>query len=146
MALGPWGGAGGTSVVAVRSFNYPLMALAGFLLWTVSWRFGLVRSTAMRLLMLVVLHFGYGMSFCYRSCRPDMLGLVCLLLLSVSFMIPARRSREVCLVVLAGATGWIGLQVCLFAWLACLTAWPLIRPADRGDTVPPKLKTSRSTT
>src|SRR5438876_7506478 len=40
MALVPWLSATGTTVLAVRSFNYTLMAVAAFLVWLVSWRFG----------------------------------------------------------------------------------------------------------
>src|SRR5215472_7747010 len=80
----PWLKATGTSLLAVRAFNYVLMTLAAFLLWVAGWRFGWVRSPLARLVMVVVVFAGYGMSFAYRSCRPDILGMVCLLALLLS--------------------------------------------------------------
>lgn len=125
MTLVPWLACWGTTLLAVRSFNYALVALAAFLLWKASWRFNLVRSARLRLLMPLALHLGYGMSFCYRCCRPDILGMVCLLLLLLSFRLARPRLRGFCLLGLAAATPWIGLQVALYAWFACAVAYLL---------------------
>lgn len=132
LALVPWLSVTGTSLLAVRSFNYALMALATFLCWNVAWRFGLVHSSSARLLLLTVLHLGYGISFSYRCCRPDILGMVCLLLLLLTFKIRRRGLREFSLVALGAVTVWIGLQVALFAGFACSVAWVILRrPAFR---------------
>jgi len=132
LALVPWLSATGTSLLAVRSFNYALMALATFLCWNVAWRFGLVPSASARLLLLAVLHFGYGISFSFRCSRPDTLGLVCLLLLLLAFKLRRRGLREFSLVALGAATVWIGLQVALFACFAGAVAWLMLRrPAFR---------------
>ncbi len=127
MALVPWLSAVGTTLLAVRSFNYVLIALAALLLWVVSWRFNLVKSSLHRLLILPLLHLGYGMSFSYRSSRPDILGLVCLLLLLLCFLMRRPVLRNACLVLLSAVIVWVGFQVGLFAWFACLMAWLVLR-------------------
>jgi hypothetical protein len=127
LALVPWLAATGTSLLAVRSFNYALMALSSFLLWVAAWRFGIVKMPKARLLMLGLFHFGYGMSFSFRCSRPDILGLICLLLLFLAFKIEHSRIRYCVLFILAALTVWIGLQVALFASLACAAACLLFR-------------------
>jgi hypothetical protein len=127
MTLVPWLKLMGTTLLAVRSFNYSLMGVAGFLIWLISWRFDLVKSSRLRLLMVVVLHLGYGISFAYRCSRPDILGLVSLALLALGFQIQRRLLRESCLFILAAITIWIGLQVSLFAWFTCAAAWLIMR-------------------
>src|SRR5258708_24210209 len=127
MALGPWLKLTGTTVLAVRSFNYTLLAIAAFLVWLASWKLNLVKSTRARLLLLALLHLGYGMSFAYRCSRPDILGLVGLLLMLFSFRLEHRSLRDLCLALSAALTVWIGLQVALFAWFACLIAWRTTR-------------------
>jgi len=127
MALTIWLKVTGTTLLSVRSFNFALMGVAGLLIWLISWRFGLIKTSSARLLMLAVLHLGYGISFGYRCSRPDILGLVCLSLLVLSFQFHRRLIREGCLFALAALTMWIGLQVSLFAWFACAMAWLLLR-------------------
>ena len=135
LTLVPWLSVAGTSLLAVRSFNYTFMALAAFLLWLASWRFGLVRSALLRLGMLVVLHLGYGMSYCFRSGRPDILGMVCLLLLPLAINIPRLGLKRVLLPALAALSIWIGLQVALYALFAYLCAWLVF-----GKTAPGLVK------
>jgi hypothetical protein len=127
LSLVPWLAATGTSLLAVRSFNYALMASASFLLWIASWRFGIVKMPKARLLLLGLFHFGYGMSYSFRCCRPDILGLNTLLLLFLAFKIELPRIRYSVLFILAASTVWIGLQVALFASLSCVAAWLFFR-------------------
>jgi hypothetical protein len=135
LAQVPWLTIMGTSLLAVRSFNYALMTIAAFLVWRASWRFGFVRSSWARILMIPALHLGYGMSYSYRCSRPDILGMVCVLLLMLAFGLTRPRFRNLCLVLLSATTVWIGLQVALFAWVACFAAWLLLSrtpPPDHG--------------
>jgi hypothetical protein len=127
MALVPWLAAMGTTLLAVRSLNYTLMAIAALLVWAASWRFRLVKSSWARLTMVVVLHLGYGMSYCYRCSRPDILGMLCLLLLLFAFAVRRQCYREICLLGLAAASVWVGLQVALYAAFASGLAWVLLR-------------------
>jgi hypothetical protein len=127
MTLVPWLKLTGTSLLSVRSLNYSLMAVAGFLVWLISWRFDLVKTSALRLFMVAILHLGYGISFAYRCSRPDILGLICLALLALCFQFRARTKRDCYLFVLSAMTVWIGLQVSLFAWFAAATAWLFLR-------------------
>src|SRR5207249_4281899 len=99
MALVPWLKIVGTSVLAVRSFNYVLMACAAHLVWVICRRFGIVKSALGRVLVVAVLELSYGMSFCYRCARPDILGLTSVLLLALCLGARASRWRLFCLAV-----------------------------------------------
>jgi hypothetical protein len=127
LALVPWLSVAGTSLPAIRSFNYALIALAAVLMWLVSWRFELVNNSAARILMLGLFHFGYGMSFAFRCSRPDILALNCLLVFLLSFGINRSLPRYVILFLCSAVTVWIGLQVALYACLACAAAWFFFR-------------------
>jgi hypothetical protein len=127
MALVPWLAAVGTSLLAARALNYTLLAVNSLLLWVAFWRFGWVRSAWLRLLALGVLHLGYGMCFSYRNSRPDMLGMLCLLLFLFAFAAERRTIRYPCLFGLAAASVWIGLPIGLFAASASFAAWLLLR-------------------
>ena len=127
MVLVPWLAAMGTTVLAVRSFNYVAMALAAFLLWVSLWRLSLVRIPWARLAVVVLAHLGYGMTVAYRCSRPDILAAVCLLLLLLSFAIERRGLRGVCILGLAAVSVWIGLQVALFVAFAGLGGWLVLR-------------------
>lgn len=123
----PWVAVVGTSVQSIRSFNYVLMFFAGFFVWVASWRLNLLRSSWVRLLLIVSLYAGYGMSYAYRSSRPDILGMNCLLLLLLSFTIPRRFVREILIFFLSAVAVWIGLQVALYAAFACFLAMLFLR-------------------
>jgi hypothetical protein len=127
MTLAPWLALTGTSVLAVRSFNYTLMTAAAFLCWWGAWRFNLVRSARLRLVMVAALYLGYGMSYSYRCSRPDIIGMVCVLLLAHAFQIRRVWLRYACLGTLGIVLVWIGLQVALFAGFASALAWLVLR-------------------
>src|ERR1051326_3494133 len=103
------------------------MALAAYLLWQSSWRFGVIKTWPARLLMVLALHLGYGMSFSLRCSRPDILALVCLALMLLAFKIMRRRLRGLALFGMGAVTVWIGFQVALFAGAALFGAWLIFR-------------------
>jgi hypothetical protein len=125
MLLVPWLWVFGPSLLAVRALNYALMTLAAFLVWVVTWRFSIIRVPWLRVITIVTLCLGYGMSYAYRTSRPDILGFVLLLLLILSFSIHKRRWRALALVTAAAATVWVGLQVALYAGSGAFLAWAL---------------------
>jgi hypothetical protein len=127
LALVPWLSITGTSLLAVRSFNHAFFAMATVLLWMVSWRFKLVNNASARILMVNLFHFGYGMSYSFRCSRPDILGLNCLLILLLSFKVERGFLKYAFLLICSAVTVWIGLQVALYACLACAAAWVLFR-------------------
>jgi hypothetical protein len=74
-----------------------------------------------------LLYLGYGMSFAYRCSRPDTIGVVCLLLLLLSFTIERRAVRAFSIAFFSAVSVWIGLQVALFAGFAGAVAWLVFR-------------------
>jgi len=129
----PWLKVVGTSLLAVRSLNYTLEAIAAFLVWVVSWRFRLVTLPSSRLWLVITANLASGMSLVYRNSRPDMLGLVCLLFLLLAFQISSRPLRLMCLSMLSAVTVWIGLQVALYAGFACAVAWLVLGRTNLRD-------------
>src|SRR5262249_33039394 len=59
--------------------------------------------------------------------RPDILALTCLLTVVLALKVQRKAIRYCCVFILAGVAVWIGLQVALFACLACAGAWLLFR-------------------
>jgi hypothetical protein len=135
LSLVPWLAVSGTSLVAVRSFNYFLIGLAAYLSWMISWRFRLARTPLPRLLLVPMVHLGYGMSFAYRCSRPDILGLVCLLLLVLAFGIRRPSTRLLCLAALSAISLSIGLQIALFAIFMYVVIWIVFRRGNIRDLV-----------
>ena len=135
MAIAPWLYLTGTNLVAIRSFNYALIAVAALLLWVACWRFDLVRRPLHRLLFVVLLHLAYGMCYSYRCSRPDILGLVCLSGLLLSLQFKRQLLRALCLAGLSGLAVCIGLQVGLFAGLALFLGWLILRQVTLRELV-----------
>lgn len=127
LALCPWVKVWGGSVLAVRSFNYLLMAGVAFLLWLACWRCRLVESAWGRLFVVISAHLGFGISYAYRCARPDVLGMLCLMLLLLAFSLPKARHRIFLVALLSALTVWIGLQVALFAAMVGALAWLILR-------------------
>lgn len=96
----------------MRGAAYAAVAAAGFFFHRALAVSGLVRAPRWRILALLLLLLGYGISFVYRGARPDSL---CLLLASALFLLavlpPTRLGRG--LIVLAAA-------------LAAMTSLPLL--------------------
>jgi len=79
--LYPWLLAGwiqifGVSITAVRSLNYVLIMLATVLLWLLARRTGWIDHPVARIAFVILVLSGYGITYAYRSGRPDMIGLV----------------------------------------------------------------------
>ena len=75
LSLVPWLALTGTSLLSVRSFNITLMAVAAFLIWRASWRFGLVRWPVARIALIPVLHLArspiIGKRFAHHATQPQ---------------------------------------------------------------------------
>jgi hypothetical protein len=65
----------GFSMIAVRSLNYLLVSVAAVTLWRFAASSGAISRGSVRIGLLLLLLCGYGLSYAYRSGRPDMLGL-----------------------------------------------------------------------
>lgn len=120
--LSVWLRLAGFSLLAVRSFNYFLITIAAFMVWVISWKFQLIRERLVRLVAVGLVLLGYGISFAYRSSRPDISGLVCVLGLALAFAVENRQRRAVLVFLCAAITAWIGVQVSLYACCAVFFA------------------------
>lgn len=139
MTLAGWLSVTGTSLLAVRSLNYLLAGLAGFLIWLISWRFNLVRQPVGRLALAGLVELGYGMSAAFRGSRPDMLGALLVLLLVLAVGVKARRRQALLIMLISAAAVWTGLQVALAIGLAGLIAWLTFKPVSVWDLLPAAL-------
>jgi hypothetical protein len=123
------------TVLGIRSLNYFLFGITSFLLWTVSVRFGIAKTALSRILLIVIVHCGAAISLAYRSSRPDVLGMACLLLLALVLSAKSSARRCVALILLGVIAPWVGLQVGLYAGLACLLAWLILRAIPLADVL-----------
>ena len=133
LLLAGWVRITGASLLGVRSFNFTLFAVAGLLLWLATWRFKLVRSAPLRLALIALMELGYGITLASRSARPDVLGMLCLLLLFLAFSIRSPRRRGLTLLLLATLAPWIGFQARAYAALAAMIGWAVHRSVARSD-------------
>jgi hypothetical protein len=133
LLLSGWLRLTGASLLGVRSFNFTLFAAAAFLLWVATWRFKLVRLAPVRMGLIALMELGYGISLASRSARPDVLGMLCLVMLFLAFSIRNPRRRGLTLLLLATVTPWIGLQVALYAALASVIGWAAHRTVAFSD-------------
>ena len=69
--LYPWISMFGFSPTAVRSLNYVFMIVSGIMLWFAVVRLRLVNTPWARIALVILLLSGYGITFSYRSGRPD---------------------------------------------------------------------------
>lgn len=123
LALSLWLRMTDFSLLGIRSFNMVLATVGAFLVWVAAWRLRLVRLPAARLLAIPLVLCGYGVSFAYRSSRPDMAGMICLLCLSLAFTAGAGWRRNFLILLFAFLAPWVGVQVALFVAWASLMAW-----------------------
>ena len=121
LVLSLWLRVTGFSLVAIKSFNLLLVLAAAFLAWMAAWKFRLVNRPWARMAIVPLIWMGYGMSFAYRSSRPDMAGLISLLALWLAFA-SRSRWRPGWIFLAAAMTSWVGVQVALYASWACLLA------------------------
>lgn len=80
IVLYPWISMFGFSPTAVRSLNYVFMVASGIMLWFAVVRLRLVNTPWARMALVTLLLSGYGITFSYRSGRPD--GVAILLFLA----------------------------------------------------------------
>jgi hypothetical protein len=123
------------TVLGVRSLNYVLFGITSFLLWTVSLRLGLASTPLSRILLVATVHFGAAISLAYRCSRPDVLGMLCLLLLALVLSAKSSPRKSATLLLLGAITPWVGLQVGLYAGLACFLAWLILRAISFTDVL-----------
>jgi hypothetical protein len=122
LALAVWLKFAGFSLLAVRSFNFVLISVAVFLVWVASWKHHLVRRPSVRLMMVALLLLGYGISFAYRSSRPDICGMISLLSLGLAFGLENGRRKNFLVFLCAVIASSVGVQIGLYVCCAILLA------------------------
>ena len=113
-------------IVQVRSLNYFLIALAAIAFWWAFIKGKLFRHASTRIGCVLLLLNGYGMSFCYRSGRPDCIVILLFSLMFLGCSLPSRRNRYLLLGLscfLLPAAGLQGLPLLV----ACATFWLILK-------------------
>ena len=105
----------GVGCVSARSMNFVLLAGVGLMLWWAVRQQDLITTPLYRLAFLSLISLGMGMSWAFRTGRPDMLaaGLTVLVFLVASR--PAGRKQGAALVVLGALLPFCQLQLGLYA-------------------------------
>lgn len=132
VVLAGWVKCFGQSLLAVRSLNYLLISIASLGIWFLARRFQLSSKPNVRLLLIPLVHLGYGVSFAYRSCRPDILGLIIFIAYACSLGCSKPARRYVLCAVCGIAAVWTGPQLGLLIGIGAIMAWRLgwIRTQD----------------
>lgn len=109
----------GTSITAVRSLNYVLVLFATGLLWLVGRRTGWISNPATRLVFVIMVLSGYGVSFAYRSGRPDMLGFFLVSVGVFACTLSEDRYRHWAVLMIGALLPISGLQFLPYIGLLC---------------------------
>ncbi len=118
LCLYPWIEVFGFDVVSVRGLNYVLiLAVAAVCLLALN-RLGVVRSTVPKLVFVLLILCGDGVTYSYRSGRYDCLGMLLVSTLFLMLTLRPSKVRTAGLLLLAALAPWAGLQ--LLPYLALL--------------------------
>lgn len=123
------------TVLGVRSLNYLLFGMASFLVWNISGRFGIAKTPLSRLLLVATVHCGGAIALAYRGSRPDVLGMLSLLLVILVLSAKSSPRRYMALLLVSAITPWVGLQVGMYAGIACFLAWLILRVITLTDVL-----------
>jgi hypothetical protein len=115
LLLAPWVTWLGISLITVRLLGVAFISGGAIALWHYTIRSGLFPSMLGRITVVLLPLLGYGVSFAYRSARPDALcALLAALALDAS-LIPNPRWRATALISIGGLVPWAGPQLAAFA-------------------------------
>jgi hypothetical protein len=110
----------GFGIIAARSMNYVLTVTAAVAAWWATVRLRLLQAAWSRLLLVVLLFTGYGVTFIFRSVRRDSVAewLVCLAFLAYS--ISNLRWRRLAMIGLGALIPAAGLETVLYVAIMVL--------------------------
>ena len=111
LLLIPWLRVFGISATAVRTFNFAVGSVGVFLLWAAAKRAGWIQGSAWRLGFVTLLLCGFGMTFLFRSGRPDGITFLVAAALALEFANGTSRWRKWYLAFLGVLVPWAGLQL-----------------------------------
>lgn len=116
-----WLSCWGFNQVSVRAFNYVVILLATLMLWIAVLRLNLIVAAWSRITLILLVLLSYGVSWDYRSGRPDCIGILLIATAVGVYSIPTIWLRCVSLVGLGIFLPLSGLQVVAYvAIFTCL--------------------------
>jgi hypothetical protein len=127
LLLAPWIRWLGVNFTSIRLFNVVLISGATIALWHYTVRSGLFPSLLGRIMVVLLPLLGYGVSFTYRSARPDTLCVLLAALALDASLLPDPRWRAAALIAIGSLVPWTGLQLAAFAVVLALLIgvwWP----------------------
>ena len=107
----------GFSPIGIRSLDYFLMVAAAGLLWLGVFRLNLVKTRWARLVVILLFLLGHGISWSYRTARPDPLGMLLLAIALVFYSLRSIRWRLAGFVLVGILSSFTGLQLIVYAVL-----------------------------
>lgn len=110
----------GFSVEGVRSFNYVLILVVTAGIWYGVRRLKLISLPWFRILLVLLILCGDGVTCSYRSARPDCIGMVVVAGLLVGFLLERPRRRFAMLVTCSALVPLAGVQLMPYVVLLCL--------------------------
>jgi hypothetical protein len=113
--LAPWVAWFGVNLTAIRLFNVTLISATAVALWHYTVRSGLFPSMLGRAMVVLLPLLGYGISFSYRSARPDTLCVLLAALALYASLLPDPRWRAAALIAIGALVPWAGVQLAVFA-------------------------------
>jgi hypothetical protein len=106
-----WAELFGDSFTALRSLNLVLISVAAAFFYWFAWRSSEVRSPQSRLALVLLPLLGYGITYSYRSARPDATCIALAALLVLVSTLHSLRWRRCAVIGIAMLFPWAGLQL-----------------------------------
>jgi hypothetical protein len=120
LLLTPWIAWLGVHFAAIRSLNLVVISASAIALWYYAVRSGLFPSVLGRIIVVLLPLLGYGVSFTYRSARPDTLCILLAALVLNASLLSDWRWRTAALIAVGALVPWTGLQLAAFAVILAL--------------------------
>jgi hypothetical protein len=120
LTLAAWVRWFGVNLTSIRLFNIVLISGTAIVLWHYAVRSRLFPSTFGRMTVVLLPLLGYGISFSYRSARPDTLCVLLAVLALYASLLPDRRWRAAALIATGALVPWAGLQLVVFGMIVAV--------------------------
>jgi hypothetical protein len=106
----------GFSPISVRSINYIYMAAVAIIIWLSTIRLDLIKKQISRLALVFLILTDYGITYSYRSGRPDIICVLLCSLIFLSYSIRNKLFRYISISILSVLFPFAGLQLVIYSF------------------------------
>jgi hypothetical protein len=110
----------GFNIVAIRLLNYTLALSSAWMLWLSTIKLKLINTSIIRILFVVLILTGEGITFIYTAMRYDILSMTLVSATVLIYSISKSSIRYICLVILGFLYPFSGISLLVYSLLMCI--------------------------